>query len=372
MKSIMFFIESLDGGGAEQILETLITNIPQSRFCCTLYSAEECPQSIARHLFFFKKNPQNIFEEIIKKVKVKLSLTIPETFVKELFIRGKYDIEIAFCEGYATKLVGNARKRKGTKRIAWVHTDVINNPWSERIFNSAEKERMCYEKFDAIICVSETMKESFIKKYGMAQKVHVLYNAIDIEKIRYNALENSEIKLSDKHLNFIMVGRLVKIKGYERIIKIADKLKKERYDFSISILGRGTMFEKLENMISDMNLCDNIKLLGYKQNPHCIMSKADAVLCSSYAEGYSTTGIESIVLGKPFITTECSGMREIFGDKQCGIICENSEEGLYNALKKVLDNPECLKEFAQNAAERAKDFDVNKRIAELEDFLDSL
>jgi len=371
MKSIIFFIESLDGGGAEQILETLMLKIPQDHFTCALISAEEHPQSKVSHKFFFRRNPKNTVQKLIKKIKIKLTLVLPETIVYYLFVRKKYDVEIAFCEGYATKLIGNSKKRKGTKKIAWIHTDVINNPWSESIFGSAEKERECYENFDEIVCVSQSMKESFVKKYGMAQKVNVIYNIVDTEKILCNAFTN-EVAKSKNRLDFTMSGRLVKVKGYERIIKIADKLIRENYDFSISILGRGIMFSELKQMTSELNLDNNIRFLGYQQNPHCFMAEADAVLCSSYAEGYSTTVTEAIVLGVPVITTECSGMREIFGDKECGIICENSEEGLYNALKSVLDNPECLKAFAKNASERAKDFDMKKRVAEVESFLDSL
>lgn len=368
MKSVMFFIESLDGGGAEQILETIMVNIPQSRLSCTLYSAEEYPESKAQHKFFFKRNPGNFFQKLIKKIKVKFSLVMPESIVKKLFIRGKYDIEVAYCEGYATKLIGNSKKRKGTKRIAWVQTDVISNPWSEKIFGSAEKERECYEKFDAIICVSEALKESFIKKYGMEQKVHVLYNIIDENKIRQNALMKFDDELPKKSLNFIMVGRLVKVKGFERIIKIADRLKKENYDFSISIIGRGSLRDELVQMTHDMDLDDYIFFFGYRQNPHCYIAQSDVVLCSSYAEGYSTTGIEAIILEKPFITTECSGMREIFGDSECGIICENSDEGLYLAIKSVLDNPEALNEYKKNCQKRSAYFSIKRRITELEEF----
>ena len=60
---------------------------------------------------------------------------------------------------------------------------MIVNPWSEKIFGSAEEEKKCYENFDAIVCVAETMKEAFIQKYGMAKKVHVLYNPIDFDSI---------------------------------------------------------------------------------------------------------------------------------------------------------------------------------------------
>jgi glycosyltransferase involved in cell wall biosynthesis len=65
-------------------------------------------------------------------------------------------------------------------------------------------------------------------------------------------------------------------------------------------------------------------------------------------------------------------MREIFGDKECGIICENSDDGLFEALKKVLDEPELLEKFRAAEKERAKDLNVSARIKSVEDFIDNI
>ncbi len=95
-------------------------------------------------------------------------------------------------------------------------------------------------------------------------------------------------------------------------------------------------------------------------------------VCASYAEGYSTAVCEAVALGVPVITTECSGMREIFGENECGIICENSEDGLYNAMKKVLENPLLLEKFSEEEKKRSKDFSLQKRVKAIEDFLESV
>ena len=81
---------------------------------------------------------------------------------------------------------------------------------------------------------------------------------------------------------------------------------------------------------------------------------------------------ESVALNVPVITTECSGMREIFGENECGIICENSEDGLYNAMKKVLNDPSLLKKFSAEEKKRANDFSLQKRVKAIEDFLESV
>lgn len=245
----------------------------------------------------------------------------------------------------------------------------MNNPWSEEVFGGPQKEKECYERFDYIICVSETMRENFIKKYGMDKKVQVIYNIIDYDHIKNQSTENVDFSPKDNTVNFIMVGRIVKIKGYDRIIRIADDLKNQGYKFTITILGRGVGMEAFKYEIKTKCLQNNIFLLGYQTNPYKYIAASDALICASYAEGYSTTVTEAIVLGKPVITTECSGMKEIFGNKECGIICENTEESLYNTIKSVLDKPQKLEVFSDNSKERAKDFSVQKRVNELDAFL---
>ena len=371
MKKVLVFIESLDGGGAEAILRNAVRVIDKSKFDITVVSetdgeryTQEVKANVRYRSFVKKRNPA-----IFNKAVIKYSLLASEKAVRNNLIRGKYDIEIAFCEGYATKVIGNSG-RKNCKKIAWVHTDVINHPWSEAVHGSAENEKKCYENFDAIVCVSETMKESFIKKYGMAEKVHVVYNVIDDEETLRKAEE--EVSLDLPRPIFTLAGRLTKVKGYDRLIRVCATLRNMGYDFSVAILGKGEEEESIRKFIKNAALEDRVKLLGFQENPHKFIKASDAFVCSSYAEGYSTAVSEAVILGVPVITTECSGMREIFGDAECGIICENSDEGLFEAMKKVLDEPSLLEKFKEAEKKRAEEFSLPSRIKAMEDFIENV
>ncbi|MDD6703568.1 MAG: glycosyltransferase, partial [Clostridiaceae bacterium] len=130
--------------------------------------------------------------------------------------------------------------------------------------------------------------------------------------------------------------------------------------------------ENIKNLIAEKNLGNVIKISDFQINPYRYIKRSDVFVCASYAEGYSTAVSEAVALNVPVITTECSGMREIFGENECGIICENSEDGLYNAMKKVLENPDLLKKFSEQEKIRAKDFSLEKRVKAYEDFLESV
>lgn len=372
MRSVLFFIESLGRGGAERIFATFIENTKNKYAVFTETDGEvytDIIKSHANHRCMVKKTNSST-KSILNKLKIKASLLASPEFVRKNYIKGSYDVEVAFCEGYSTKIIGNSKNRN-CKKIAWVHTDVIKNPWSEKIFGSAEEEKKCYEKFDAIVCVAETMKESFIKKYGMAEKVHVLYNPLDFESVIKKSEEKTDFKFGDG-MKFVLAGTFIKIKGFDRFVKVCKRLKDDGELFSALIMGDGEEKENIKKIIAETNLGDTVKILDFQANPYKYIAHSDVYVCSSYAEGYSTAVSEAVALSVPVITTECSGMREIFGENECGIICENSEDGLYNAMKKVLNDPSLLKKFSAEEKKRANDFSLQKRVKAIEDFLESV
>ncbi|HJI46137.1 MAG TPA: glycosyltransferase [Oscillospiraceae bacterium] len=375
MKNILFFMETVDFGGAETVFTNIIKNINKSKFCIKVVTerdhelfTDEIKAAVPYDCFI--KTERSAVRDFWNKIVIKLSLVLSEKNIRKYFIRGNYDVEVAFCEGYSTKIIGNSGK-KNCKKIAWVHTDVIKNPWSEKIFGSAEEEKKCYEKFDAIVCVAETMKESFIKKYGMAEKVHVLYNPLDFESVIKKSAEKTDFKFGDE-MKFVLAGTFIKIKGFDRFVKVCKRLKDDGEHFSALIMGDGEEKENIKKIIAETNLGDTVKILDFQTNPYKYIAHSDVYVCSSYAEGYSTAVSESVALNVPVITTECSGMREIFGKNECGIICENSEDGLYNAMKKVLNDPSLLKKFSAEEKKRANDFSLKKRMKAIEDFIESV
>lgn len=376
MKSIVFFIESLDGGGAEGALENIVTSLDKSKFDISVVSETDKESRTDRiaavsryHCFGHKNINHSPFREVLNRIIFKFSCSAPPSIVRKVLVRGKYDIEVAGCEGYATKIIGNSSDKK-SKKIAWIHTDFVNNPWSREIYSSPEEEKACYEKFDAIICVSQSIKDSFVQTYGLEEKTKIIHNIVDNHKIIKQGKESIDFKPVAPL--FVMAGSFLHVKGYERAARIYGKLRDDGYDFSVIIMGIGYERKNVENIIDELNLHDRITLMDYQPNPYKYMAAADAFVCSSYAEGYSTTVSESVILGTPVITTDCSGMREIFGDRECGIICENSDEGLYQALKTVLDNPELLKKYRQEAQARSKYFDKENLVKEVENLFETI
>lgn len=373
-KKILFMINSMYGGGAEKIFQTLLRNLPKDRYDITVYSVNECkidynyyPKYI-KYKYIFGSIDENVgsFSNTITKIKNKIKLWMYEkcssTFFYKQVIKEKYDIEIAFIEGYATKIVSGSNN-KNSKKIAWVHIDLMENPWTEVAYKNLEEEKACYKKYDRILGVSEEVVKAFKQRMDIRDTVSVQYNPVDDVEINQKA-EMENIQYSSDMKNFVTIGRLVDQKGYDRLLRVVNELR-DRYKFCIRILGEGTDRKQLEEYVKKHQLEDYVKLLGFKDNPYPYVKVADAFICSSRSEGFSTVATEAMILQKPIFTTDCAGMKELFGGYRCGIICENSEDALKDMLEEILLK-ENFDEYRKDIKQRSEFFRLERRLEEID------
>lgn len=126
------------------------------------------------------------------------------------------------------------------------------------------------------------------------------------------------------------------------------------------------------NQIHDLSLENEVELLGYQENPYQYVDKCDVFICSSFTEGLSTATIEALILGKAIVSTDVSGAREILGDSEYGLIVDNSNEGIYEGLKHLLDNKELIQQYGMKAHQRSEYFNTDTTVRSAESLFDSV
>ncbi len=370
----------LYAGGAEKVLQTLLNNLDYSLFDVTVYSMYKEPVNPEIITAYNKFKYKQVFTQyqgksalirkisgFFGKIKGKIFNCMPPGFFRFLYLREKYDIELAFIEGESTKIVSGSLNKK-SKKLAWVHTDMIKNNWTDFLWSSVKKEAQAYKKFNTVVCVSNSVKDAFSEKYGISENVTVKYNPIDSVDVLKKSKDEVHIENVKKPL-LITVGRLEQPKGYPRLLQCADRLHKEGYSFTLLILGDGKQKNQLKDYIEKNDLKGTVELLGFHNNPYKYIAVCDAFICSSYIEGFSTAAAESIILGKPVYTLDCPGMKELFGDENCGKIVPNTDEDLYLLLKSAVSDSSLMQDFTRGAERRADFFDVKKRVNDIENLL---
>lgn len=384
-KKILFLIHTLGGGGAEKILTNLVNNIDKNLYDVTLMTVIDTgvfKKDVARDVAYKTMIPlpsknertndsgsllkkKSIFSGKLIKLYTAFWRYIPTKWVYKIFIREKYDVEVAFLEGICAKIIASSTN-KNSKKISWIHVDLENQHKSRNVFKSLQEEEQTYDRFDDIVCVSEYVKAQFQKMFTVHGNLVVKYNPVDVQEIIQKSNRQPDEKNLRRKFTVCSVGRLNAQKSYIRLLECHKRLIEDGIDHDLWIIGEGTDRENLTAYIENNGLNDSARLLGFKNNPYCYMKNADLFVCSSVAEGFSTVATEALVLGLPVVTTDCSGMQELLGNSEYGIITENSVDGLYEGMKRILQDRELYCEYKAKAQMRSQMFDMENAINEIQ------
>lgn len=367
MIKILFFIDSISGGGAEKVLRNLVNNMDQSKFEITVQTINDSVRADTLLKDGIRYKTINRFKNrvINKLYQYWIRLCAELKILYPLYIKDDYDIEVAYLECGPTKIIASSTNKKAVK-IAWVHCDLEKK---EGFVDSIEKTRKYYEKYDKIVCVSENVKQSFERIFGKDPESIVLYNVNDEKEI----LKKAELPVPFQRKGIdellVAVGRLTRQKGFDRLIEACRLLRDDGYSFELWILGEGPERENLEELLRKYHLDDRITLQGFVENPYSCIKQADILICSSRYEGMSTVITEGLILGKAIVTTACTGMDELLGESGCGVIVEDNVSGLKLGIQKLLNSKQLRNYYSGMAKKYGNKFSSNDSVQNTMHFL---
>lgn len=366
MIKILFFIETLTGGGAEKVLCDLVNHMDQTKFDITVQTLwpSEAEKKLAdgvRYKCIYGKYSR--LNDLRMRIESALGLTY------RLHIKDDYDIECAYLEMGSTKIM-SASTNKKAKKLAWVHCDLAKAVGDPAAF--VRKAARWYAKFDKAVCVSEDVRKSFEMLFDVVTPAVVVHNTIDDLAIKESAEMPLPADIAKQRTTVVTLGRLTHQKGYDRLLDAHRHLIMKGLKYDLWILGEGKERLMLETYVREHRLQDTVRFFGFQSNPYPFIREADLVACSSRYEGFSTVAAEAVILGKPVVTTDCTGMREILGDSEYGLVTENDDDAFFEGLKKMLEDPELRRAYGEKAAARGKDFSASALTRETERFLTEL
>lgn len=370
MIKVLFLIHDLGQGGAEKVLVNLVNNMDQSKFDITVMALfgggvneQFLKENIHYQVAFPKAFPGN--SHIMK--------LLSPTYLHKFLIKDKYDIEVSYLEGPAARIVSGC-PNMDTKLVSWIHVEQHSKEIAAKAFRSFKESEQCYYRFDNTICVSESVKKDFLSIYPRISNIDVLYNTNETAHIlaqKEEAVEEDFVE--DNSIKLCGVGKIVPIKGFDKLARIHKRLIDDGLNVHTYILGIGSEKDRIRKYLSDECIEDTFTFLGYQTNPYKYVSKCDIFICSSIAEGFSTAATEALIVGTPVVTTPVAGMEEMLGsNNEYGIITEMNEDSLYRNIKELVVNSEKLKHYKKQAVIRGKYFSKDNTVAAVEEKLFSM
>ena len=374
MKKILIVNDLLAGGGVEKLLVDFVERW-HDKYDITV-------MTIFIHGHFkeiFPENVKYIYKTVPTSYKHKFGRAYFRCMTKKAICRYRYnklksnndfDVVIALKDGEVTKVISEFNNKR---KFSWCHTDYNHHYYTQSLYGSAENERKVLEKYTKVVCVSEDIKKSLINVLGDTGNYVVKYNPLNVDFIQYQGNEPViDVKKEPGRPLFVVVGRINYQKGYDLLLEAAHMLEEDGYKFDVVVVGGrenwGDEYKRIMRSMDRLHI-QNVKFIGLRSNPQKYMKMADWLLSTSIFEGYSLVSQEAAILGTPLLLTDCSGVRELVGDSEYGLVIEPSVKGIYEGMKKVIEDPSLQEHYKEKILERRKIIDQDQRFREIEEML---
>lgn len=372
---ILFVQHKLVCGGAEQALFDLIGLLDKTRFEAKIFVQnpggewEQKFRDAGIELIYDYScrqptwNPIKKLRNLSKKNRTRKAYDAGGEGLLDVCLPHWADIVVSYNVWYHEEMVFG----RDVKTVKYVHGDPGTNPDYR---NEAENHRELLRRFDRIVCVSNSAWNAFRQLSGLTQGVELHYNPMNSENVR--RLAEAEADLPGSDLPYICaVGRLSAEKAFERLIVIHKRLLERGIAHRLVIVGDGPDGDFLRRLIRAMGLEETVIMAGYQPNPYPYMKHSRFLVSSSYTEGLPVIAMEALCLGVPMVTP-IDSVGEVFGGETCGLITENTNPALEEAVARMLTDEEFYRQTVQGAKNRSAYFDGTRMIQEVEAMFEEL
>lgn len=226
-----------------------------------------------------------------------------------------------------------------------------------------------YNRCDAVIYVSQGVKDDFKKHYKVDSKIeHVIYNPV-FENMP-EAIHKRNKKASDI-LKIVTVGRLSKEKNQAMQISALSKLKSNGLKAELYIYGQGDELENLQKLASDLNVKDSVHFMGFSTNIITDIAQYDVFCLSSVFESFGNVLVEAMGAKLPVISVNSPvGPKEILDNGKYGYLIDNDSDALANSIENIITK-KYPQEIIEKAYRRAEEFSLEKVIKKYERIITS-
>jgi glycosyltransferase involved in cell wall biosynthesis len=352
---LLFVIDSLNSGGAERSLVSLLNTLPRDRYDIDLYLTSKvglylplvpdyiCIKQIKflegkllAKLFLFMFSIYLRIGKLLSYFGFKSKLHGAQKnwlFNKHYYeaIDGEFDVAFAYSQGFPTYFV--SQKVKARRKLAWINTD-----YRLARYNSGFDKKF-YANFDTINLVSPEAAEIFktiFPKFSL--KTIVIRDIISSKMILKMSKDESRILIANPILKILTVGRIVDVKGYDLAIEAAYILKERGFDFIWMVIGEGPLEKRMKQLVVELKLENHFKFLGTFINPFPIFKQCDIYCQTSRFEGYGMAIAEAKILNKPVVSTNFEVVHDQLKNRYNGLIVSKNGQAIADGILELNDN----------------------------------
>jgi glycosyltransferase involved in cell wall biosynthesis len=347
---ILFLINSLEGGGAERVMSTLLRHSASERemYDIVLGLLDDLPAAYTV--------PDWVD---VRQLDGRKSFLSSFMAVRRLVAEVRPSATLSFLTRSNIANVLSARTPCVISERANTSAHFAAGPLGAL---SRAMVRAVYPQATRVIAVSEGVADDLRDNFGVpADRVVTIPNPVDADAIRAKAAEPPSIVIGGPYI--LAAGRLVKSKNFAMLIRAFAATES---DWTLVIAGEGPEREALTQLAAECGAAGRVLLPGFVANPYPLMRGADVFVLSSNAEGFPNALVEAMALGAPVIATNCaSGPSEILAERPRAQICgltfaphgvlvdANAADQMGEGIRHMRD-PDVRRAYGAKAAARAR------------------
>ncbi len=240
-------------------------------------------------------------------------------------------------------------------RLAGVSAVIMHRGMQDGFANPMTAFAACYLFCDALIAVSEAVRSQILQQGVSANRVFRVYNGIGIPPLSCpRSSVRQELHLPVGTFLVAAVGRLVKEKGFDLLIRAMRQVIDSKVDAHCVIVGPGPEEGSLRHLADSLGLGDSVHFLGFRDDVVAILAEAQLCAMPSRTEGFGNVALEALSVGCPVVASDVGGLPEVVGEA-CGVLVppENPEK-LARAIVNLAANPALLREMRAAGRRRAE------------------
>lgn len=273
-----------------------------------------------------------------------------------------YDIVIG-VEGRNSILLGKISDKIKAKTIGWQHNsfDAYFRTPQKYLWHQDEMYKKYAVRLDGYVVLTDSDKKNIKEQFKL--------NAVRI----YNPLSFTSNKKSEcKNKKIISVGRLTEQKGFDLLIKAFSYIANENKEWSLEIIGDGTDKIKLEELISKLNLSEQVNIRPFTNNIQECYIDSSIFVSSSRWEGFGLVITEAMECGLPIIAFDNSGPKEIINEHNGILVPCGNEKKLADSINELIKDKDKLKKLSTESIIRASDFKIDNIIRQWEQLFNNI
>lgn len=283
--------------------------------------------------FSYEKEGVKVFElslplGIYRRALPFLQCLMVRLYKKAMKAFGKPDIIHAHFYSIAA-IASVLKKRFQIPFVITEHSSKLNKNILEISKLDARLAQKAYQNADRVVAVSNALARNLKNNFNV--DAEVIHNIVDVSRFQY-------VKRTQKpEFTFISVGNLIELKSFDLLIEAFAEAFKDDKSVKLKIVGAGPEKEKLQQIVNQYDLNDNVSLLDEvgRDRLKKLYPESDAFVLASKSETFGVVFIEAMATGLPVIATDCGGPSDFVNERNGYLIPVGNKQTLVDALVKM-------------------------------------